>query len=171
MSFTQDIHVREVLKSKLVTLGDQQAGNPVNERLYDLTGFTGYGFRTDNKVQIVQGESSVIPLLQGSSWVEFFIVKSPNNFVNRSRCGLIRKSYIFTIWVKTDSLEGVVFNEALSSLIEGHFKKNTHLPMPDGSVVTILDSYQQATITRDSESGRHFNRVFIECENYYNNNN
>lgn len=171
MSFTQDLEVRKALQDKLITLGNQQAGEQYNLREYDLTRYSGYGFINNNKVQIVQGESSTENMLEDYSWIEFFLTKSPQFIITSSEKGYSRKSYIFTLWIKTPHIEGVVFNEAMSSLVEEHFENNEHLPLPDGSVVTVLKTYQQATITRDSSSGRYFNRVFIECENYYNNNN
>lgn len=162
MSVFIDLPVRSVLNAKLMEIGTGSS----NKRILDLSPLGIAGLTTAN-TQIVAGEHTSEALDQGLVWVEPFLVKSPQDIYTPSNQGLSRKTYQFTIWVKTPVGLGVFFNEAVSGIIEEHFNNNLHLKLPSNDVVTILKTYQQSVITKDSSTGRLFNRVFVDCETYY----
>lgn len=137
-----------------------------NKRLVDLTPAGIVGLSTAN-IQILAGEYSTEEKDQGLVWVEPFVVKSPQFSYTPSECGLSKKNTQLVIWVKTLLGDGLYFNEAVAGMIQEHFKDNEHLSLPNGEVVTILRSYQQATIVVDDTSGRFYNRVFVDTETYY----
>lgn len=162
MSLFNDLQIRSVLNSKLLELGTGTG----NKRTVDLapSGITGL---SSADIQILAGEYSTEKKDNKRSWVEPFIVKSPQNIYTPSPCGLSHKKTQLVIWVKTLLKDGLFFNEALAGMIQEHFNNNLHLPLPNGDVLTVLKSYQQATIVVDDKSGRFYNRVFVETEVYY----
>lgn len=167
MSVFVDLEIRDKLINHLYGLGTEDTD--VKNRSMDL-GVFGYGF-TSAPVYITEGEKSSDTLPDGKEWVEYFLVKSPQIIYTQGDCGVSSKDYVFTIWVKTRREQGTFYNEMISGLIEEHFPNNMHIPLDNGDTLTVVKTYQQASIIQDSKSGRLFNRVFVECENYFKNNN
>lgn len=166
MSVFVDLPVRSVLNAKLMEIGTGSS----NRKEIDLSPLGVTGLTTAN-IQIVAGEHTSEEMNQDLVWVEPFLVKSPQDIYTPSEQGLSKKTYQYTIWVKTPVEEGLSFNEAVSGMVEHHFDNNLHLKLPNDDVVTILKTYQQSVITKDNKSGRLFNRVFVDCEIYYRNKN
>lgn len=167
MSVFVDLDIRDKLINHLYTIGSQD-GN-VKNRSVDLSKF-GYSFTTA-PTYITEGESPSSKLPDNKEWIEHFLVKSPQIIYTQGDCGISSKDYIFTIWVKTRRERGTFYNEMVSGLIEEHFPNNMHIPLKNGDTLTVVKSYQQSSIIQDSKSGRLFNRVFVECESYFKNNN
>jgi len=167
MSVFTDLIVRQTLNTHMLAIGAQ--GDAVGVRDIDLSTLGISGLVTA-PIQVVSGEYSSVPKSVEKDWVEPFLVKSPQTIITPSVRGLSRKAYMYTIWVKVDKEKGVYYNEGLSGMIEQHFPNNLHLEN-NGILLTVLKTYQQATITIDSNSGRLFNRVFVEGEVYYSNKN
>lgn len=163
MSVFNDIQIRSVLNSKLLSIGTGTG----NKRTLDLS-FAGITGISSAEIQIVSGEYTTEPKDQKKVWIEPFTVKSPQIMYTPTVDGISKKKLQYTIWVKTLPEDGLFYNEVVSGAIEQHFKDNEHLPTSNGDMLTILKSYQQPTITVDSTSGRLFNRVFIDTEMYYN---
>lgn len=157
-----DLRIRSVMNDRMLSLGTGTGNN----RTVDLStlGITGL---TSADIQILAGEHSSVKKDDERSWVEPFLVKNPQVIYTPSKFGVSRKKGQYTVWIKTPLSEGLYFNEALAGMVEEHFENNLHLPLSDGDVITILKTYQQATITVDSSSGRLFNRVFVDFEVYY----
>lgn len=168
MSVFIDTSVRLALKERIYSLGTQLGGNE-NERVVDLGTLGLPNISGEINIQIVGGESPP-EMNQNMAWVEAFLLKTPQFIRTPSKSGLSHKLYQYVLWVKTDKLLGTITNEVLSGYIEQHFQNNLHLPVGN-NVLTILKTYQQPTVTVDNETGRVFNRIFIDCEIYYKNNN
>lgn len=167
MSIFVDLEIRNKLISHLYSLGTDDPD--VKNRSLDLSAF-GYGFTTA-PLYMNEGEKTSDSLPEDREWIEHFLVKSPQIIYTQGDCGISSKDFVFTIWVKTDRNKGTFYNEMISGLIEEHFPNNMHIPLDNGDTLTVVKSYQQASIIQDSKSGRLFNRVFVECENYFKNNN
>lgn len=168
MSVFVDLDIRLKLNTHLNTLGTEVVGSPKSRQL-DLSIYNFPAFTTAD-VYISEGERAEI-MPQGQSWIEHFLVKSPQRIYTPAGCGISRKAYQYGIWVKTPLKYGPTYNEMVAGLIEEHFPNNMHIPLDNGDTLTVLKTYQQATVVTDSDSGRMFNRVFIDCENYFKNNN
>lgn len=166
MSVFIDLQVRRALAAHLLTIGTASPSTEPNERVVDLTL---YGVTTAGNLQIVAGEMPT-DMSQSSSWIEAFLVKTPQFIRTPSGVGLSHKLYQYSIWVKTIKDFGLHINEAICGAIEDHFPNNKHITVGD-NVLTILKTYQQPIVVADNETGRLFNRVFIDCEIYYKNNN
>jgi len=168
MSVFIDSLVRVALDERLLSIGTQFGDNQ-NERVIDLgaVGIPKVGGTIN--IQIVGGESPP-EMEQEMAWVEAFLLKSPQFIRTPSEAGLSLKLYQYVLWVKTDKLRGTLTNEVLSGCLEEHFHNNLHLPVGN-NVLTILKTYQQPVVIADNETGRLFNRVSIDCEIYYKNNN
>lgn len=164
MSVFIDLQVRRALAEHLLEVGTPTAID--NERLIDLTP---YGLTGTNTIQIVAGEIPTT-MSQSLSWAEAFLVKTPQFLRTPSNTGLSYKLYQYGLWIKTKKELGLHVNEAVSGAIEEHFPNNKHIVVGD-NVLTILKTYQQSIVAADNETGRLFNRVFIDCEIYYKNNN
>ena len=169
MSVFIDLLVREKLNEHLLSIGNISASGNINERVLNLSSLGIPSVVGERNIQIVAGETPP-PMLQDHSWVEAFMVKAPQFIRTPSEQGISQKLYMYTLWIKTDKELGLFDNEAISGLIEQHFPNNLHLPIGN-DVITILKTYQQPTVIADNETGRLFNRVFIDCEVYYKNNN
>lgn len=168
MSVFTDLKVRQALNTHMLSIGTQ-AGTLANERTINLSTLGISGVSGQRVLQIVGGESPPA-MKQGLTWVDTFLVKSPQFIRTPSPTGLSQKLYQYGIWVRTDKTYGTFDNEAIAGIIEQHFQNNLHLPV-GSDVLTIIKSYQQPIVTADNETGRLFNRVFVDCELYYNNNN
>ncbi len=162
MSKFVDLKIRSVMNDRILTLGTGTGNN----RTVDLSTL-GIAGLVSADIQILAGEYSSINKDDERSWVEPFLVKSPQTIYTPSEFGVSKKKGQYTIWIKTPLSEGLYFNEALAGMVEEHFENNLHLPLSGGNVITILKTYQQASITVDSGSGRIFNRVFVDFEVYY----
>lgn len=169
MSVFIDLKVREKLNEHLLSIGAISLTGNSNERTLELATLGIPSVTGDRDIQIVAGETPP-DMQQGLSWVEAFLVKSPQLIRTPSESGISQKLYQYTLWVKTNKDLGLFENEAISGLLENHFPNNLHLPIGN-DVITILKTYQQPIVIADNETGRLFNRVFIDCEVYYNNNN
>lgn len=166
MSVFIDLDIRNKLDTHIHTLGTQN-GSTLKERTLDLSVY-GLGAVSSN-IYITSG-GGLDPLPQDRDWLEYFIIKSPQIIVTPANQGISWKPYQYGIWVKTPKDMGVFYNEMVSGIIEEHFPNNMHIPLDNGDTLTVLKTYQQSAITLDSSSGRLFNRVFIDCENYFKNN-
>jgi len=168
MSVFVDLDIRLKLNTHLYTLGTETGDNGKSRQL-DTSVYGFPAFPTAD-IFVAEGERAENKP-QDKSWVEHFLVKSPQTIYTPAGCGISRKAYQYGIWVKTPLEYGSVYNEMIAGLIEEHFPNNMHISLDNGNTLTILKTYQQATVVTDSDSGRMFNRVFIDCENYFNNNN
>lgn len=168
MSVFVDLDIRLKLNTHLYTLGTEIGDNGKSRQL-DLSVYNFPAFTTAD-VFISEGERAE-SMPQDRSWIEHFLVKSPQRIYTPAGCGISRKAYQYGIWVKTPLEYGPAYNEMVAGLIEEHFPNNMHIPLDNGDTLTVLKTYQQATVVTDSDSGRMFNRVFIDCENYFKNNN
>ena len=101
-------------------------------------------------------------------WVQGTLIKTPQQKITKGVCGLIHKKSLYVVFVKSDKLLGEYVNEAICSEIEKHFEYNKHETL-NSKLLTVLDAYQQPSIYLDGDTGRDWNRVFIECEIYDNN--
>ena len=162
MSVFNDLQIRRVLNEKLLSIGTQVNG--AVEIDMSPAGLTGV---STAKLQVLSGEHSAEPKDQDLTGVESFIVKAPQEMYTPTDCGLSKKKTQYVLWIKTLPEKGVYFNEAVAGMFQIHFGNNQHLLMGDGGVLTILKSYQQATVVGDGKTGRLFNRVFIDTEVYY----
>lgn len=162
MSKFTDLINRSAMNDRLISIGTGTG----NRRTIDLSP-VGIPALTEANIQILAGEYCAEKKEQGLVWVEPFMVKSPQMIFTPSRYGLSRKTFQYVIWIKTHLDRGVYFNEAVSGMIEERFANNLHIPLPSGDVITILKTYQQATISVDDVSGRLYNRVFVDAEVYY----
>lgn len=166
MSVFIDYYVRRELDDHLFKVGTQLSS--IKERRLDLTMFS-TPFTTAD-VEISRGEDAVSELPQDLSWVQHFLVQTPQRIFTSSNCGISRKQYQYGLWIKTPRELGSNYNKMVAGIIEEHFPNNTHLPLQNGDNLTVLKTYQQASVILDSNSGRFFNRVFVDCESYFNNN-
>lgn len=167
MSVFVDLEIRDKLIRHLYTIGTQDGG--IKNRSVNLSQFN-LGFSTA-PVYITEGEKAAESMPDSREWIEHFLVKSPQIIYTQGDCGISSKDYIFTIWIKTRRDQGTYYNEMISGIVEEHFQNNMHIPLDNGDTLTVIKSYQQSSIIQDSKSGRLFNRVFVECENYFKNNN
>lgn len=168
MSLFVDLQVRQALNNHILTIGG--AGTVSNERVVDLSLLGMAGVSGIQTLQIAAGEYSTNVMKQSTNWVETFLIKAPQSIKTPSESGLSYKQYQYGLWIKTDKSNGLFTNEAISGLIELHIPNNLHLPIGD-QTLTILKTYQQAAVVSDNDTGRLFNRVFVDCEIYYKNNN
>lgn len=164
MSVFIDLQVRRALSEHLLSIGTPTS--TANERVLDLSP---YGLSNSHTIQIVAGEVPTT-MQQSLSWAEAFLVKTPQFLRTPSETGLSYKLYQYGLWIKTKKDLGLFTNEAICGAIEEHFPNNKHLVVGD-NILTILKTYQQPIVAADNETGRLFNRVFIDCEIYYKNNN
>lgn len=164
MSLALDLKMRVALDEHLKTLG---TGDGFLNTL-DLTPVGIFGIDSAD-LQIV-GESPLgIEMESGRTWIEGALVKNPQDIITPSSRGTSRKKDLFVVFVKSPKEEGLYFNEAISALVEEHFPNNKHIAI-DGYTLTILKTFQQPTTYVDNDTGRYWNRVFVECEIYYENN-
>lgn len=163
MSVFIDLQVRKALSEHLLGIGSPTSED--NERVLDLSP---YGLSGSHTIQVVAGEVPTT-MKQSLSWVEAFLVKTPQFLRTPSETGLSYKLYQYGLWVKTKKDLGLFVNEAICGAIEEHFPNNKHIVVGDNTL-TILKTYQQPIVAADNETGRLFNRVFIDCEIYYKNN-
>jgi hypothetical protein len=141
------------------------------ELTLDISQITGelpasLGVPTTALIQVSGGDQD--DLVQEASWIEATVLKSPPEIIIKGACGLTRKRIDYVIMVKTPKMIGRYFNQALSDTIEAHFPNNLHLTY-NNYLLTVEKSYQQATIYLDTASGRWWNRIYVECEIYYDN--
>lgn len=167
MSVFIDRSVRKALTDHLLTIGTEAGFT--EERVLDLSVFGDPAY-TEADILFSEGEDAG-ELPQDRDWLEYFLVKSPQRIFTPSGCGISRKAFQFVIWVKTQRWKDTHYNEMVAGLIEDHFNNNQHFTLDNGDILTVLKTYQQASIVKDSASGRLFNRVFVDCENYFKNNN
>lgn len=160
MSTPLDFTMRKILDTKL-----QQIGTGTSSELRSLD-ISSYNLGSNTTMGIHLGAGSNLEGLENSrSWIQGTLVKSPQDNLTRGDDGLTHKKSIYVVFVKTDKLLGEYVNEAISSEVEKHFGYNTHITL-DGKLLTILKTYQQPSIYIDSDTGRYWNRVFVECEIY-----
>jgi hypothetical protein len=164
MSVFIDLQVRRALAEHLLSIGSSTAVS--NERVLDLSP---YGLSNSHTVQIVAGEVPTT-MQQSLSWAEAFLTKTPQFLRTSSESGLSYKLYQYVLWIKTKKDLGLFINEALCGAIEEHFPNNKHIVVGD-NILTIIKTHQQPIVSADNETGRLFNRVYIDCEIYYKNNN
>ncbi len=152
-----DFAMRRMLDTKLSELG---------------TGTTGE-FR-EVSLQYAPVESASLHLTSGAStltldpskvWVQGSLVKIPTDILTRGFTGLVEKTGLYTVQIKSDKDLHEYTNEAISLEVEKHFKLNTKLVLDD-LILTIGNVYQQPTVYIDSATGRYHNRVYVECVIY-----
>lgn len=170
MSVFKDYQVRQVLNTLLLSMGTPVGDVSDGIRLINLSDLGIPDLTGEYTIQVVGGELPPNSMQQGMTWVEAFLVKAPQSIKTPSEAGLSHKEYQYTLWIKTDKSYGLFINEAISGYIENHFQNNKHL-QAGNDTLTILKSYQQPLVIADNNTGRLFNRVFVDCELYYNNNN
>lgn len=170
MSVFKDLLVRSAMNEHLLLIGNPSGVLP-NERVIDLSTLGIPNVSGEYTLQITAGEAPDEGLTQDNVWVETFLVKSPQFIRTPSPTGISLKLYQYVLWIKSNKECGIFDNECISGMLEQHFPNNMHLILSDGDVLTILKTYQQPLVIADNDTGRFFNRVSIECELYYNNNN
>ena len=164
MSKFIDLQVRQALNGHLMTAGAGDAGSQL--RTIDLSSAGISGLSTA-PIQIAPGEYNT-GLSSDRDWVEAFLIKSPQIGFSGRADGLQRKQYQYTLWIKTDKAKDLFYPEVLAGMLEEHFPNNLHIKTGN-LIITVLKTYQQSNIQIDSSAGRLFNRVFIDCEVYYEN--
>tara|TARA_Y100000310_G_C20671823_1_gene810716 strand:- start:1713 stop:2234 length:522 start_codon:yes stop_codon:yes gene_type:complete len=173
MSVSIDTYARMLLTEHVRSIGTTVGGTaPIQgvERNITLNAPVGLGLPTTAECSIVSGEDSFLSRKDSQVWLDTFVIKEPSSSITASPQGITRKGVQFVIWVKTDKNYGAYYNEAICNAVEEHFPNNKHLIDSEQNNVTVLNTHQQATIAIDSDTGRLYNRVFINCEIYYKNN-
>ncbi|AFK66659.1 hypothetical protein COPG_00063 [Colwellia phage 9A] len=172
MSLAVDLKMRMMLDEYLGKIGAEVSGGESNERTLDLSSI-GIPQFTNSSIQIF-GEHSLLTVSQRDGekdWIEGALVKNPQTIITPSKCGMSHKKNMFVIFVKTSKGHGLYYNEAVSAIVEEYFPNNTHLSKnSDGTLLTVLKSYQQPTPYLNTDLGRFQNRIFVEVEIYYPNN-
>ena len=169
MSVAIDLKMRMMLDKYLLEIGTGNVGD--NERLLDLSAI-GIPEFTNSNIQIY-GEHSLGQITDRGSekdWIEGALIKNPQALITPSENGLSHKKNLYTIFVKTPKERGLYYNEAVSAIVEEYFPNNKHL-REGGNTITFLKSFQQPTTYLVDSLGRFQNRIFVESEIYYNNNN
>lgn len=164
MSIAVDLKMRQVLDSHITKLGTGDGYlNDLDLTPVGLTGLTTAPLQiTGEAILGVDKEAS-------RTWIEGALVKNPQEIITASECGLSHKKNLYVVFVKTPKEQGLYFNEAVSALVESHFPNNQKLKQND-FLVTVLKTFQQPTIYLDNDTGRYWNRIYVQCETYFKNN-
>lgn len=165
MSKFIDLRIRQALNAHLLTVGAGDAGSV--SRTVDLSP-AGVSGLTTASIHIQPGEYSTVTPPQDRDWVEPFLIKSPQIAYSGKANGLQKKTFQYTLWIKTDKSKDLFYAEVLAGMLEEHFPNNQLIKAGDLNI-KVLRTYQQSNIQTDKSSGRLFNRVFIDCEVYYEN--
>lgn len=168
MSVSPDLISMYLLDKHIQELGTTSGG----ETSLDLSAITGelpseLGLPTSAVLEL-SGAAASGPRSDESTWVEAELVKSPPMRLTNGRTGLTRKRQDYVIMVKSPKDAGSYFNQVVSDTIERHFPNNLHLQRGEW-LLTVQKSYQQPNIFLDN-TGRWWNRIFVECEIFYDNN-
>lgn len=168
MSISIDLISQYLLDERIKTLGSVTG----DIRTLDISGITGQlpaslNIPTSSIIEI-SGAGGAEGRSQTSTWLEVDLVKSPPNILTAGETGITRKRQDFVIMIKSLIDSGKYLCQAISDEIEGHFPNNLHLTHGD-HLLTVMKTYQQANIYLDSNSGRYWNRIYVECETFYDN--
>lgn len=157
-----DFMMRKIMDTQLSILGSGGQDNPLRE-----VSLSEYDMGT-NLIEVSSGTGAG-DLEISRSWVQGTLTKIPSIILTRGEEGLTQKKGIYTVFVKTLKGHGEYVNEALSSEIEKHFAYNLKLKNSN-YLLTINKTWQQPNIFLNGSDGRYWNRIFIGCEIYHNNN-
>lgn len=121
----------------------------------------------------LKGEDEGNTPVEADAWLSAYLVKFKQTGITASRSAFSRKKFLYTIFVETLMSRGTYGIEALSGKIEEHFSNNEKLldetdPL-NPFLVTVIRTYQQPNLSKDENTSRRINRIYVECETFYDN--
>lgn len=169
MSDSNDLVSQYMLDTRIQALGTG-AGNVKQLDTSEVAALIPIPLPSSMEFEVFGANTGISGLDTTDIWIETQLVKSPPEILTRSKTGITRKRQDYILVIKANKEVGLYAAQTFADTVERHFENGLHLHQGN-YLLTVLKSYQQPAPVSDSISGRIWNRIFVECETFYNNNN